>query len=156
MTNIAKNALAAFFLMSKTSINEHKSLKGFERRVFRLKYDMEVSLEKIRERSKKLKAEKQKKAIRWLSALSLLIFCVLTVTFYSIADILGTDAKGTYYGAFLISKEIGAFVLIGVAAFVTGVCITIILNRKTVFGEAFNAGTDYGGREDGSNDQTRS
>ena len=117
-----------------------------------MKYDIDVSVKEIQMRSKKLIIDRQKKTVGMLSALSFVIFCILTVSFYSMADVPGTAAKGSFYGAFLISKETGGFVLIGVICFVLGVCVATLIGRRNGYAPRFTKETIYGGKEEDPND----
>ena len=42
----------------------------------------------------------------------------------------GTASAGSVYGAFLLSREAGGYVLAAVIAFALGVCVTLLCARK--------------------------
>ncbi len=97
--------------------------------VEKLKYNLDQSLQKIRERSEKLVRKKEMMKMRCLGALSTVTAIALLFVFYSINDIVGTEGKDSFYGSFMISREAGLYVIIGLLCFLLGVTLTLVLTK---------------------------
>lgn len=94
----------------------------------KMKYDNESAVQEIRKRAAAMK-EKQEKRNTVLLASGGVILCILmigAVIFYAGKGASAGIASGTdyAYGTMFTGGQIGAFVLVGVLAFTTGVIVT--------------------------------
>ena len=90
-----------------------------------LKYDIDRSLGEILKRGENLSRKKHRRSACIFGTLSGVTLAIMAVVFYSAADFSGTDLVSSTYGAFLLSREAGAYVLIAVVFFVLGICISL-------------------------------
>jgi hypothetical protein len=98
-----------------------------------LKYDIDRSLGEILKRGENLSRKKHRRSACIFGTLSGITAAIIAVVFYGAADFSGTDLVSSTYGAFLLSREAGAYVLIAVIFFVLGICISLgvmRLNKK--------------------------
>lgn len=85
-----------------------------------MKYDIGRSLEEILKRKTDLEAKKHRKAAVLFGVLSTMTAALIMVVFHSLADFGGEGVIGSSYGAFVISREAGSYVLLGVIFFALG------------------------------------
>ena len=93
-----------------------------------MKYTEQEQLDEILHRSRRLRQRKNRNVLRGLSASA-------AVLFFALAGCIGVlGGKGvlesrTVYGSFLLSAETGGYVLVAVLAFVTGIIVTVLIER---------------------------
>ena len=94
-----------------------------------MKYTKQEQLNEILIRGEKMRQRKDKNMFRVLYATAALLF----ISLVGIIGILGGGIvleSGTAYGSFLLSAEIGGYVLVAVLAFVTGIITAIVITRR--------------------------
>ena len=114
-----------------------------------MKYDIERSLGEILKRGEALTIKKHKRAAAVTGTLSGLMICLMAVLFYNVNDFYGTEMVSSNYGAFLLSREAGMYVFLGVVFFVLGSVVSLgvikfMENKRRL-----------SGKEDRKNDKTR-
>ena len=92
-----------------------------------MKYDMERSLEEILERSKKLKKQSELMRTRIFGSVMSALAVAIMVILYDISGSYGTESMDSFYGSFMISKEAGLYVIVGMICFIVGICFTILV-----------------------------
>ena len=105
-----------------------------------MKYDIYEAEREINKRSAILKEKKkQKKYVARYSAASTAVFGLLVAVMLGL-DVFGpAELDDSVFGSFLLSKEAGGYVLVGVVCFVIAVVVTLYCvrhadknNKKTV------------------------
>ena len=90
-----------------------------------MKYDIERSLGEIMKRGEALTIRKHRRAAAITGTLSGLMICLMAAVFYNINDFTGTEMISSNYGAFLLSREAGMYVFLGVVFFVLGSAVSL-------------------------------
>ena len=90
-----------------------------------MKYTTEEALAEILRRSEQVLIRRNRRAVRRLSGASGALLAVLVVVI-GLFPGSGTASAGSVYGAFLLSREAGGYVLAAVIAFALGVTVTLL------------------------------
>jgi putative copper export protein len=91
-----------------------------------MKYDQEEAVREILKRKDAFLIRRVKKTIRSLSYASAAITAMLVAVVVRLTDMGNAWTDQSVYGAFLLSKEAGGYVLIGVLAFALGIVFTLL------------------------------
>ncbi len=91
-----------------------------------MKYDQDEALKEVLHRRDRLLIRQTKKTIRNLSYASLAVTAMLVAAIVQFTDVGGAQTGLSVYGSFLLSNEAGAYVMVGVLAFVLGVVFTLL------------------------------
>lgn len=94
-----------------------------------MKYDMERSLKEILKRSNSIKKKSELIKLKVMGSLSTLLAIAIMVIFYDITGSYGTESRDSFYGSFMISKEAGLYVFVGMICFIAGICLTVMALR---------------------------
>ena len=96
-----------------------------------MKYDIYEAAREINRRSRILQEKKKhKKYIAWYSATSTAVFAMLVTVMLGL-DVFGpAEIDDSVFGSFLLSKEAGGYVLVGVVCFVIAVAVTLYCVRR--------------------------
>ncbi len=92
-------------------------------------YDTEERIRRVKERAGALQARREKRSLRMLSALCLLLSFALLQTFIGVTGSLRGGSVQEMLGATLMFEDAGAYVLVGVLSFTVAVVITILCLR---------------------------
>lgn len=90
-----------------------------------MKYDNERSLQEIMKRGKALAVRKHKRIAVLTGTLSGFLMCLIAAVFYGETHFSGSEMFSSNYGAFLLSREAGMYVFLGVVFFVLGVGVSL-------------------------------
>ncbi|MCI2046619.1 MAG: hypothetical protein LKJ90_02745 [Faecalibacterium sp.] len=90
----------------------------------------EEQLSEILHRKCAIQARRQKARIGSLSGLSVLLTAALAIGFIDIGNLPPGIPAQTVYGSMLLGVSAGGYVLAGVAAFMTGVVVTVLCIRR--------------------------
>ena len=110
-----------------------------------MKYDIERSLSEILKRGENLVTKKHKRAAACLGTLSAMTACLMAAVFYGAADFSGNGMISSSYGAFLLSREAGGYVLLAVIFFALGAGVSLGImrfNRKCRSKDLMKASAD--------------
>lgn len=94
-----------------------------------MKYTTEEALAEILRRSERVSIRRDRRVCRVLSCAAGALMCLLVLVI-GLFPGSGTASAGSVYGAFLLSREAGGYVLAAVIAFALGVCVTLLCARK--------------------------
>ena len=89
-----------------------------------MRYDIDTSLKEVLKRGKALSIKRHRTVAGILGAASALTLSLILMVFYSVGDFAGPGMIGSDYGAFLLSRETGGYVFIGIIFFVLGIALT--------------------------------
>lgn len=92
-------------------------------------YDTEERIRRVKERAGELRARREKRSLRMLSALCLLLSLALIQTFVRLTDSPRGGSVQKMLGATLMFEDAGAYVLVGVLSFTLAVVVTILCLR---------------------------
>ena len=98
-----------------------------------MKYTNEEALAEIMRRSDQIKIRKSCRAYKVLSCVSGVLFFVLVFMIALFPKDITATSGGSVYGAFLLSRESGGYVLVAVIAFVLGIAVTLLCLKYTKF-----------------------
>ena len=96
-----------------------------------MKYDIDRSLGEILKRGETIAIKKHKRAAAVTGTLSGLMVLLMAVLFYNVNEFTGTEMISSSYGAFLLSREAGIYVFLGVIFFVLGSVVSLGVIRFT-------------------------
>ena len=98
-----------------------------------MNYSDEDALKEILKRKDTVIRKRRSKACRYLGTASALLFAALitVISAFHGASVSGPDS--TIYGAFLLGREAGGYVLAAVIAFVLGVVVTLFCIKYRQF-----------------------
>ena len=88
----------------------------------------EARLREIRSRTKQYRKKYENRLLTCLAMCNLILFAGIGVLFRSVQGP-GTVAVADAYGTVLLRDGVGAYVVIGIVAFVAGVALTVICIR---------------------------
>ena len=96
-----------------------------------MKYTNEEMVSEILKRSDKVRDERRKKNSLYLgTASAVLLAALIAVIGFMPAGMSGGYTENTMYGAFLLGREAGGYVLAAVIAFVLGIVVTLLLIKR--------------------------
>ena len=90
-----------------------------------MKYDIDASLKEVIKRGRTLSIKRHRTSAGILGAVSAITLGLILTVFYSVGDFTGPGMIGSDYGAFLLSRETGGYVFIGMIFFVLGIALTL-------------------------------
>lgn len=93
-----------------------------------MKYTEKEQLQKILSRGDKLRQRKDRRILKGLSLSAVALLCVL-VAFIGAFGRTGYSQSRTVYGSFMLSAEVGGYVLVAVLAFVAGIIVATLIHR---------------------------
>ena len=94
-----------------------------------MKYTKQEQLNEILIRGKNLRQRKDRQALQGLSATVVALFAVLATCIGSFGGKAVLESR-TDYGSFLLSAEVGGYILVAVVAFVAGVIVAVVLQMR--------------------------
>ena len=94
-----------------------------------MKYTTEEAMLEIRKRSNKIVIGRCRRECRILSGLVGVLSIVLLLTVSALPGEKGVASEKSVYGAFLLNREAGGYVLVALLAFAMGVAITVLCQR---------------------------
>ncbi len=96
-----------------------------------MKYTNEEMVSEILKRSDKVRDERRKRNNLYLgTASAVLLAALIAVIGFMPTGMSGGYAENTMYGAFLLGREAGGYVLAAVIAFVLGVTVTLLAVKR--------------------------
>ena len=97
-----------------------------------MKYDIYEAAREINRRSDILKEKKkQKKYVARYFAASTAVFAMLVAVMHSLGVFGPSELDDSVFGSFLLSREAGGYVLVGVICFVIAVAVTLYCVKHT-------------------------
>lgn len=97
-----------------------------------MNYSDEEALREVLKRSHEVKEKRRKRTNRYLAVTSL---CLITLIIITVAVLpvstMDINYSGTVYGSFLLSREAGGYVLVGLISFVLGIVVTLLCINMT-------------------------
>ena len=90
-----------------------------------MKYGSDEALKKIFEKSKEIRETRERRRITVLATVTSVLACLLIATVVLLKGQTFSEATTSKFGAFLLPSEAGGYVLVGVAAFILGIVITV-------------------------------
>ena len=90
-----------------------------------VKYGSDEALEKIFKKSKEIRDTRERRRITVLATITSVLACLLIATVVLLKGQTLSEATSSHLGAFLLPSEAGGYVLVGVAAFILGIVITV-------------------------------
>lgn len=94
-----------------------------------VKYESNEALELIFEKSKKIRAGRERRKTAVLGVASSVLAVLLIATVILLKGQTVSEATASHLGAFLLPSEAGGYVIAGVLAFILGILITTIVLR---------------------------
>ncbi len=94
-----------------------------------MKYTSQEQMEQILNRSAQLREEKERHRTGALSASAGALVLVLAVSIIALGRTGYVEEARGAYGAFLLSPDVGGYVLVAVLAFAVGVLLTVLIHR---------------------------
>lgn len=101
-----------------------------------MKYSFDESFAEVRRRGDVLKKKNEQRKV---GAMSVATLCLAVLFFIAVLKCSGSPAmatEGNVYASFLMGSEAGAYVLVGIIAFLLGAVVTLICyknrNKKTI------------------------
>lgn len=94
-----------------------------------MRYTSDETVSEIMRRSRKIAAAKNRNACRGLAVSAMVLFVALAATIVSVSGDTAAESSGSVYGSFLLSAKAGGCVLLAIAAFASGVAVTILYLR---------------------------
>jgi len=94
-----------------------------------LKYTTEHAMAEILRRSSQIRLRRGRRVCRVLSGAAGILMCLLILVI-GLFPGGGDGSTGSVYGAFLLSREAGGYVLAGVVAFALGVVVTLLCLKQ--------------------------
>ncbi|MCR5148376.1 MAG: YhcB family protein [Eubacterium sp.] len=98
-----------------------------------MKYTNKEALAEIMRRSDQIMIKKSRRACRVLSCVSGVLFMGLVFLIALTPKDMTVTSEGSVYGAFMLSRESGGYVLVAVIAFTLGIAVTLLCLRYTKF-----------------------
>ena len=96
-----------------------------------MKYTNEEMVSEILKRSDKVRDERRKRNSLYLgTASAVLLAALIAVIGFMPTGMSGGYTENTMYGAFLLGREAGGYVLAAVIAFVLGVTVTLLAVKR--------------------------
>ena len=96
-----------------------------------MKYDLNAAAAEINKRSAFLSEKKrQRRYVGRFSAACAVVFLLLLGALYRFAVFGPAKLNGSVYGSFLLTKEAGGYVLVGVICFAVAVAITLLCVKR--------------------------
>ena len=97
-----------------------------------VKYDIYEAAREINRRSVILKEKKkQRKYVVWYSTSSAVVFAMLVAVLHGLGVFGPSELDDSVFGSFLLSREAGGYVLVGVICFVIAVAVTFYCVKHT-------------------------
>ena len=104
-----------------------------------MKYTNEEMVSEILKRSDKVRDERRKRNNLYLgTASTVLLAALIAVIGFMPAGMSGGYTENTMYGAFLLGREAGGYVIVALLSFALGVIVTIITQKYRKTDEGLN------------------
>ena len=94
-----------------------------------LKYTPDEALAEIMHRSERIALQRIRRSSQRLTGICSALLAVLVLGITVMPERLAVTSAGSVYGSFLLSREAGGYVLIGLIAFALGVAVTLLCLR---------------------------
>lgn len=91
-----------------------------------MKYAPDEALAEILRRSERVTLRRKRRSCQRLTGICSALLAVLVLSITVMPEKLAVTSAGSVYGSFLLSREAGGYVLIGLIAFVLGVSVTLL------------------------------
>ena len=91
-----------------------------------MKYAPDEALTEILRRSERVAWRRKRRSGQRLTGICSALLAVLVLGITVMPEKLAVTSAGSVYGSFLLSREAGGYVLIGLIAFVLGVAVTLL------------------------------
>jgi len=92
----------------------------------------ETRIRLVHQRAKELQKESERKKLR-ASASASFVLCIALIAVFCQLDLRSALYAGSHLtGSSLLSENVGGYVLVGVAAFMSGVIITVVIRKRLV------------------------
>ena len=92
-----------------------------------MKYTNEEAVKEIMKRSETVRKNRDKRELKYLTGICAALAAALAAVIFVIpASMSGAYSGNTVYGAFLLGREAGGYVLASVIAFVLGITVTLL------------------------------
>lgn len=91
-----------------------------------MKYTPDEALSQILRRSERIALRRKRRSCQRLGGICSALLAVLALGITVMPEKLSVTSAGSVYGSFLLSREAGGYVLIGLIAFVLGVAVTLL------------------------------
>lgn len=90
-----------------------------------MKYSTDEALREIYKRSDRLIRKRERRIRNAMSALSVFLFTGMMAIIVNLAGAPGAEGAQSVYGAFMLSSDAGAYVLVALVAFMLGIAVTL-------------------------------
>ena len=100
----------------------------------------EITIRRVHQRAAELQREREKRSLQLSGGISALLCIVLFAAAGQLDLHAVVSLSGSFAGSSLLSESAGGYVLVGVAAFMSGVILTVII-RKYLVSKEKTAGT---------------
>ena len=98
-----------------------------------VKYDIEQSVQEVKRRSKERVKKAERRVRNGITAAVLIFVIAFAFVMYQIGGSRIASPDASSYGAFLLSREAGGYILVGVICFAAAVAITLLcLKLKSI------------------------
>ncbi len=98
-----------------------------------MKYDIEQSVQEVKRRSKERVKKAERRVRNGITAAVLIFVIAFAFVMYQIGGSRIASPDASSYGAFLLSREAGGYILVGVICFAAAVAITLLcLKLKSI------------------------
>ena len=105
-----------------------------------MKYTNEEMVSEILKRSDKVRDERRKKSSLYLGAASaVLLAALIAVIGFMPTGMSGGYTENTMYGAFLLGREAGGYVIVALLSFALGITVTLITQKYRRTGEGLGS-----------------
>lgn len=94
-----------------------------------MKYTTDEALAEIMHRSERIALQRIRRSCQRLTGICSALLAVLVLGITVMPEKLAVTSAGSVYGSFLLSREAGGYVLIGLIAFALGVAVTLLCLR---------------------------
>ena len=94
-----------------------------------MKYTPDEALSEILRRSERVALRRKRRSCQRLGGICSALLAVLALSITVIPGKPAVTSAGSVYGSFLLSREAGGYVLIGLIAFALGVAVTLLCLR---------------------------
>ncbi len=90
-----------------------------------MKYSTDEALREVYKRSDRLIRKRERRIRNVMCALSVFLFTGMIAIIANLAGTPGAEGVQSVYGAFMLSSDAGAYVLVAIIAFMLGIAVTL-------------------------------
>lgn len=95
-----------------------------------MKYGIDESFAEVRRRRDVIKRKNERRKVGMLSAGTFGLSVLFFIAVVECSRSPGMSVQGNVYGSFLMGSEAGAYVLVGIVAFLLGAAVTLIYHKN--------------------------